>query len=260
MRVLIISDVHANFTALETVLADAESFEFQGELGFEQVWCLGDIVGYGPDPNECVERLRAFGDDHVSVAGNHDWAALGRLPVDDFNPEARWAVQWTREQLRPANRIYLEALPAQPLPFGEYTITHASPRHPVWEYVVSPFTARENFGYFDTPFCLVGHTHVPMIFHCSQDEQHGGHPRFCRALAPIYKQPVALSNGHRLIINPGSVGQPRDNDPRAAYALLNTESNVIRYRRVAYPYELTQARMRAAELPDRLIARLAYGW
>jgi predicted phosphodiesterase len=260
MRVLIISDVHANYAALEAVLADAATFEFQSQSGFDAVWCLGDLVGYGPDPNECLERMRAFGDEHVSVAGNHDWAVLGRLAVDDFNPEARRAVLWTREQLTAANRIYLEGLSAEPLVRGDFTITHASPRHPVWEYVVSPFIAWENFGYFDTKFCLVGHTHVPMVFLCPQGEQQEGSDLFCRALAPSYTQPVLLSNGHRLIINPGSVGQPRDSDPRAAYALLETDSNVIRYRRIAYPFELTQARMRAAKLPDRLIARLAYGW
>jgi predicted phosphodiesterase len=260
MRVLIVSDIHANLSALETVLADAEQLEFLEQRGFEQVWCLGDIVGYGPDPNECVDRLRDFGSDHFAVAGNHDWAALGNLAVDDFNPEARRAVLWTREQLAHKTRTYLEGLPAEPQVQGEFTITHASPRHPVWEYVASPFVARDNFDYFDTQFCLVGHTHEPRIYQWVQEEQGRGRPARCSARAPIFDRPVDLASDERLIINPGSVGQPRDNDPRAAYALLDTEAKRIRFRRVAYPYELTQARMRSANLPGRLIARLSYGW
>jgi predicted phosphodiesterase len=260
MRVLILSDIHANLTALETVLADAEQLDLLGDTGFEQVWCLGDVVGYGPDPNECVERLRAFGDDHLCVAGNHDWAVLGNLPVDDFNAEARRAVLWTQEQLTPESQAYLKGLPAEPLVRGDFTITHASPRHPVWEYMVSPFIARETLAHFDTQSCLVGHTHVPVIFQCHRQQRAGENTEVCRALAPSYRQSVDLTNGHRLIINPGSVGQPRDSNPRAAYALLDTEANILRFRRVAYPYELTQSRMRAAKLPDRLIARLAYGW
>jgi predicted phosphodiesterase len=259
MRILILSDIHANLAALETVLADAEQFEFLGETGFEQVWCLGDVVGYGPDPNECVERLRGFGAETVCVAGNHDWAVLGKLPVDDFNPEARQAVLWTRQQLSPENWGYLEALSGEPLVRGEFTITHASPRHPVWEYLVSPYAARENFGHFDTTYCLIGHTHVPMVFQ-HRAAQVGYRTGVCRALNPTYQQPVRLSDTHRLMINPGSVGQPRDSDPRAAYVLLDTRLQIIRYRRVAYPYEWTQARMRVAKLPDRLIARLSYGW
>lgn len=260
MRVLVLSDIHANLTALETVLANAERTDFLGKTGFEQVWCLGDVVGYGPDPNECVARLRAFGDDLLCVAGNHDWAVLGKLPVDDFNPEARRAVLWTRERLTPASRAFLERLPDEPLVRGDFTITHASPRHPVWEYIIRPFTAQENFAYFDTPFCLIGHTHVPVIFRCRREARGEEDVEVCRALAPVYDKLVGLAGDHRLIINPGSVGQPRDSDPRAAYALLDTEAAIWRYRRVAYPYELTQARMRAANLPHRLIARLAYGW
>ena len=260
MRVLIISDVHANLTALEAVLADASELDFLGAVGFEEVWCLGDLVGYGPDPSECVERLQDFGDRLLCVAGNHDWAVLENLPVDDFNPEARRAVMWTQEHLTAPARAYLAELPAEPLVRGQYTITHASPRHPVWEYVVSPYVARENYDFFDTTFCLVGHTHVPMIFQCAEMERGGGSSGRCRALSPTYAQPVGLANGHRLILNPGSVGQPRDSDPRAAYAMLDTETNIVLYRRAAYSYELTQARMRAAKLPDRLIARLSYGW
>jgi predicted phosphodiesterase len=260
MRVLVLSDIHANLAALESVLADAEQAEFLGETGFDQVWCLGDVVGYGADPNECVARLQAFGEDHLSVAGNHDWAVLGHLSVDDFNAEARQAVLWTRDALTPDSVAYLRALPSEPIVRGDYTITHASPRHPVWEYVLTPYVAAENLPYFDTRFCLLGHTHVPAVFYCKQAGTDGGTPGGCRALSASVHRPLVLADGHRRFVNPGSVGQPRDSDPRAAYALLDTEAQVLRNRRVPYPYELTQARMRAANLPDRLIARLAYGW
>jgi len=260
MRVLVLSDIHANLAALESVLADAEQVEFLGRTGFDEIWCLGDVVGYGADPNECVARLRAYGSDHLCVAGNHDWAALGQLDVDDFNTEARKAVLWTRHELSPESLAYLSALPSEPVVRGDYTITHASPRHPVWEYVITPYIAAENLPYFGTPFCLLGHTHVPMIFRCTEAGSDAGVSESCRTLSPSVHQPVALADGHRRIINPGSVGQPRDSDPRAAYALLDTQGHVLRFQRVVYPYELTQARMRAANLPDRLIARLAYGW
>lgn len=260
MRVLILSDIHANLAALETVLADAEKMELLGGVGFSKVWCLGDVVGYGPDPNECVGELRSFGDDVLCVAGNHDWATLGHLSIEDFNAEARRAVLWTRARLTPESRSFLESLPAEPLVREGYTITHASPRHPVWEYVLTPHTARENLSYFDTRVCLVGHTHVPAIYSCSEEKAPGESAPACRALTPPPDRSVRLSDGLRLIVNPGSVGQPRDSDPRAAYALLDTEAQVVRYGRVAYSYELTQARMREANLPDRLIARLAYGW
>jgi predicted phosphodiesterase len=251
MRVLIISDIHANLPALDAVLSDAE------ELGYDVVWCLGDVVGYGPDPNGCIERLQSLSL-QAALAGNHDWATLGRLDIDDFNWEARRAILWTREALSPAGRTYLEALADTPLIHGEMTLTHASPRHPIWEYILDTATAQANFAHFTTLFCCVGHTHVPVIFQWQAKE--GQSDGVCRALAPVYNQPVALRNDHRLILNPGSVGQPRDSDPRAAYALFDVEALTWHFRRVPYPIEVTQSRMRAAGLPERLIARLSFGW
>ncbi len=248
MRVLVLSDIHANLAALEAVLADAE------EQGYEATWCLGDVVGYGPDPNECIERLRELPGELVCVAGNHDWAALGRLDIEDFNPEARRAVQWTQAELTAGNRAWLESLPDQPVVRGRYTITHGSPRHPIWEYILTPSIARSNFEHFSTPYCLIGHTHVPVIYRLPEEDKR------CEALMPTTEFPIALAGPHRLILNPGSVGQPRDSDPRASYALLDTDRDVWIYRRLAYPVELTQAKMREAGLPERLIARLAYGW
>ncbi len=251
MRVLVLSDIHANLAALEAVLADAQ------ELGYDETWCLGDIVGYGPDPNECIERLGNLPGKLVCVAGNHDWAALERLSVDDFNPEARRAVEWTRAELTARHRVWLEGLPDDPQVLGRYTITHGSPRGPIWEYILTPSIAQSNFAYFSTPYCLVGHTHVPVIYRLAEGEEEG---QRCQALIPAQDQFIRLEGPHRLILNPGSVGQPRDSDPRASYALLDTEDDIWLYRRLPYPIELTQAKMREAGLPERLIARLSYGW
>ncbi len=163
MQVLVISDVHANLAALEAVLEDAAQFEYQA------VWCLGDTVGYGPEPDGCVARIRELG--AVTVVGNHDWAALGRMDVDDFNPEARQAVLWTRGHLSAESLAWLSLLTSEPLVQGEFTLTHGSPRDPVWEYILHPATARANLEYFSTPFCLVGHTHVPALY--LQKEENG---------------------------------------------------------------------------------------
>jgi diadenosine tetraphosphatase ApaH/serine/threonine PP2A family protein phosphatase len=242
MRLLVISDIHANLAAFESVLADAKG-------DWEQIWCLGDLIGYGPDPNECVELLRQY--DHLSLSGNHDWAVLGRLEVESFNKDARTAIIWTRSRLNADNRQYLEALPTlQVMP--TFTLAHASPRHPVWEYIMDPATASANFPHFATPYCLVVHTHSPVIFTEMSDE-------LAVPSLPDYSQPFFLDE-RRLIINPGSVGQPRDSDPRAAYAFLDTELLTWEYRRVEYPVEKTQARMRGFGLPQRLILRLEYGW
>ena len=241
MRYLVISDIHANRTALEAVLTDAPPFDM--------IWCLGDLVGYGPDPNECVERIQDF--EHICLAGNHDWAALGRLSLDNFNVDAKVANTWTREELPPASREYLESLETR-LERGDFTLVHGSPREPVWEYVLDAGMAATNFAYFSTPFCLIGHTHIPIVF--ALDEQHGR----CYPLAPPYPGPIQLGS-HRMFLNPGSVGQPRDGDPRASYALLDTEAGTWELRRVAYPLEITQERMRARNLPRRLIKRLEVG-
>ncbi len=241
VRCLVISDIHANRPALEAVLKDAGSFDI--------IWCLGDLVGYGPDPNECIERIQDF--DHISLAGNHDWAAIGRLNLDQFNMDARTTSAWTRQELCPAGREYLEALPTHMVQ-GDFTLAHGSPREPVWEYLLDAGIALLSFSYFTTPICLVGHTHIPVIF--GLDEEHDR----CYPLVPPYSQPIQLSV-YRMILNPGSVGQPRDGDPRASYAILDTEAMTWEHRRVSYPIEITQERMRARNLPRRLIERIATG-
>jgi len=244
MCLLVISDIHSNLEAFRAVLEDAGPVD--------EVWCLGDVVGYGPDPNACVELLRSL--PHRCIAGNHDWATLGRLDLGDFNQDARAANLWNRSQLTPDNLGYLEALPEK-LVEGEFTLVHGSPRRSVWEYILYCSTAQSNAGYFDTPYCFVGHTHTPVIFRLDTE----GNGDACEPLAPRYDELLHLGS-ERLIINPGSVGQPRDGDPRAGYALLDLEEHTVQHRRVAYPVAQTQAKMIESDLPMRLVLRLSYGW
>lgn len=242
MRLLIISDIHANLAAFETVLRHA-----QGE--WDKIWFLGDLVGYGPDPNECVALLREH--DHIALSGNHDWAILGKLDIDNFNEDARNAVLWARGVISEEASAYLDALPAR-IDMEEFTLAHASPRHPVWEYILDRGTAAVNFEHFTTPFCMVGHTHVPVWYIQTQQNQ-------IERYDPSYGEPIDL-NGFRCIVNPGSVGQPRDSDPRAAYALLDLEQMTWEHRRVDYPISETQMRMRRHGLSERLVMRLQFGW
>lgn len=246
MRILVLSDIHANLAALEAALADARSFDY------EAVWCLGDIVGYGPEPDECIARIRQL--KPRAVIGNHDWAVIGGMDAEDFNHEARWGVLWTREKLNAESLAWLRDLSKEPLVVEDFTLTHGSPRDPVWEYILYPSVAYANLEHFTTPFCLVGHTHVPAVFMAGRDD------RGVSVVRPQAGQALPLAGGQRAILNPGSVGQPRDSDPRAAYAILDTERAVWLPRRVSYPIEVTQAHMRAAGLPERLITRLAFGW
>jgi len=269
MRVLIVSDIHANLVALETVLTAVKG-------QYDVLWCLGDIIGYGPRPNQCIELMQ--NEARICVMGNHDWATLD-LPginVDDFNPQARSAVIWTREQLSEPCRKYLSALPYTPVrppQLDNFLITHASPREPVWEYVLTPSIAMENFSVFLEQICLVGHTHKPAIYRWQLNKpdlatEANGPKKSEHPIAtvdqilpePGVKIMLTPTETERLIINPGSVGQPRDNDPRAAYAILDLEEMSWQYERIPYPIELTQAQMKEANLPKRLIDRLSFGW
>jgi predicted phosphodiesterase len=243
MRVLVISDIHANLVALDTVLADAGPVD--------AVWCLGDLVGYGPQPNECIERVRAL-PGLTCLVGNHDKAALGEIDLSVFNGDARQAIQWTRDTMEPEALAYLQQLPAQAR-HGDYSLVHGSPRQPVWEYILDRFIAQDNFIVLATPYCLVGHTHLPVIY---REISSFGE---CVEDSPDYTQPRRLGS-ERLIINPGSVGQPRDSNPEASYALLSLDEGIWEYRRVAYDVAETQEQMLSAGLPERLARRLSYGW
>jgi predicted phosphodiesterase len=244
MRLLIISDIHANLVALETVLAHAAG-------QYEAVWCLGDLVGYGPNPNECVERVRAL-PRLTCLVGNHDKAVLGEIDLNIFNIDARLAITWTQRTITAEVRAYLKSLPPL-VRSGDYTLVHGSPRQPVWEYILDRFIAKENFPLIATRWCICGHTHTPVIY------KQVGPDGTCDEEPPDYRHPRYL-NGDRLILNPGSVGQPRDNNPQAAYAILDTDAGIWEYRRVLYNVAETQNRMRQAKLPERLASRLAYGW
>lgn len=242
MKVLILSDIHANRTALEAVLADAQDYD--------AVWCLGDLVGYGPDPNECIDRIRSL-PNLVCLMGNHDAAVLDIIDANAFNPEARASVQWTKQTLTEGNLLELGKKTAR-MVVENTTLAHASPRYPIWEYLLDVYTAKINFDYFTTALCLVGHTHVPVIYTLEEGASQA------KLIVPEVNTVVELPL--RSIVNPGSVGQPRDRDPRAAYALFEPETRLWEYRRVSYDVEPVQARMRSAGLPERHIKRLAAGW
>ncbi len=242
MRVLVISDIHANLSALETVIMDA------GEV--EAVWCLGDLVGYGPDPNGCVERIRAL-PNLTCIKGNHDAAVLKAIDTGTFNPEAHAALVWTRNTLSPMNKVFLGSL-QEKIVWQDVTLTHGSPRQPIWEYITDGYTAAQNFDYFDTRLCLVGHTHLPGIF--TFTTTNGS----TYLSIPEPNQTIILDD--KAIVNPGSVGQPRDRDPRAAYAIFDTEKNLWDFRRIGYNIQEVQERMQQAGLPKRHIQRLKVGW
>jgi predicted phosphodiesterase len=243
VRIVVISDIHSNLVAFEAVLQEV------GEV--DQLWCLGDIVGYGPRPNECVALLSES--KHLAVAGNHDCAVVGRISLDEFNPFAALAAQWTTNQLSDAARSYLTALPTMQTA-GEFTLAHGSPREPVWEYVLKTSVAGKSFDHFEGPFSLVGHTHVPSNFARAPDGE-------VHSYQVDGDRDVSLARpGWRFILNPGSVGQPRDDDPRASYLTIDTDSGTAAWHRVAYDIAATQQQMRSAKLPARLVERLAHGW
>ena len=243
MRYAIIADIHANLAAFTAVLED---IEHRG--GVEEVWCLGDVVGYGPDPHQCLELLRKY--NHVCVAGNHDWAAIGKVDTSDFNPDAAAACHWTAQQLSPDDIQYLESLPLV-IEKDDFTLVHGSPRDPIWEYVLSTSIALENFTFFQSKYCLVSHSHVPLVF---KDDEAGS----CsfNQLSPNIRLALGKS---RLIINPGGVGQPRDGDPRASYAIYDSETRLIRLYRIPYDIDATQDKMMQNGLPVRLVVRLSHG-
>ncbi len=239
MRVAVLSDIHGNLPALDAVL-DALA-------PFDEVWVLGDIVGYGPQPNEVVARLRQL--PTTGVRGNHDAAAIGALSTEAFNDDARTAVEWAASVLTPEVMRWLTDLPERAT-VGDFTLVHGSPRDPTWEYLFSAALARANLPAFTTPHCLVGHTHVPLVF---RNDAAG-----MQLLVPDPGIPLETDE-RRLILNPGSVGQPRDGDPRACGMLLDTTQGTATWQRVPYPIAEVQARMRSVALPTRLVERLAHG-
>lgn len=242
MRTLVVSDIHSNIEALESVLRHAER-----NGGFDRIWCLGDIVGYGPDPSACLRRLHEF--ELVAVAGNHDFAAAGVTDAADFNGAAFTAIRWTANQIDHKDSSYLAALPqvsVQP----PFTLVHGSLRAPIVEYLTHPSQAVVTLNLLTTDYCLVGHSHYPFI--CREN---GGMPLFL----PLPESQAVPLHGERCIINPGSVGQPRDRDVRASYAVVDDGALTVEHHRVEYDRAATQAKMREAGLPQYLIDRLDHG-
>ena len=242
MQVAVLSDIHANRHALEAVLDDVR------RTGAREVWCLGDIVGYGADPNDCAGLIRQ----HVSlcIAGNHDLAVTGELALDDFSAGAALAAGWTQEVISPDHLDYLASLRPS-LTEDDVGLYHGSPRDPVWEYVVGVLMAELCLDRLPGRLGLIGHSHVALSFGRPEGEPASGSAR-------RDGDTVDISEGSWLL-NPGSVGQPRDGDPRAAWLLLDLTLGTASWRRTSYDVAGAAAAIRAARLPDSLADRLQYG-
>jgi predicted phosphodiesterase len=242
VRAAVISDIHGNLYALEAVLAS-----LAGDSP-DVVWCLGDLVGYGPRPNECCALVAERAD--LSLIGNHDLGVLGRLDLEDFSLDAAASARWTDSVLEDEHRAYLESLEPQSSQ-GDVDLYHASARDPVWEYVLTPLSALASFAVSEARILLVGHSHVALAFGLAEN-------RLETRIAPGGTE-LDLSGDERWILNPGSVGQPRDGDPRAAYFVLDLDAGRADYRRVEYPVQRTQEEIRERGLPEALAERLAHG-
>ncbi len=245
MRVAVLSDIHSNRQAFAAVLAAVE------EAGVEEVWCLGDLVGYGADPDACAALARERCD--LCLVGNHDLAVLGALDISTFSEGAAAAVAWTRENVGEETREFLASLD----PAGSREgvgLFHASPRDPVWEYVLGADQAEASFEAMAERVGLIGHSHVALFFVRTQ----GGRPGYAQGAQAADGAEIELAEGAWLL-NPGSVGQPRDGDPRAAWLELDTEAWVARWRRVDYDVQEAAAAIRAASLPPALADRLEVG-
>lgn len=243
MRVLVLSDIHANLPALQAVLADA------GKI--DAAWCLGDLVGYGPDPNECVELIAGL-PNLTCLLGNHDAAVLGEIDLETFNRDARLSIEWTQKVLTPSTQQFLQSLPDHVVMDGSATLAHGSPRSPVWEYLLDTYNAYENFAYFETPYCFVGHTHIPVVYYWTGQASYVEWQLLHNQDGPTQPGPM--------IVNPGSTGQPRDHDSRAAYLIFNPDTFSWKSFRVDYDLSLVQQRILKAGLPHRHATRLASGW
>jgi predicted phosphodiesterase len=251
----IVSDIHANLPALEAVLADAQ------RVGVDQLWCLGDVVGYGAHPDECTSLIAERC--ALCLVGNHDLAVLGELDDSAFSPAAAAAVRWTRETARPETIEFLRGL--EPADVSrEVALYHASPRDPIWEYVLWPDQAAECIAAQAARVSLVGHSHVALFFVIAEDGDRG-HPGQTIELEDVAKGAQAMAGTRldvsegRWLINPGSVGQPRDGDPRAAWLELDTDAWEATYHRVEYEIDRAADAIAANELPEHLAKRLYVG-
>jgi len=242
MKYAVISDIHGNTEALEAVLADIE-----GNGGVDGVWCLGDVTGYGPEPGACIDRVKGL----VTwcVAGNHDRGSINKIDLSVFNEHGQAALRWIQTQLDPGQQAWLGTLPLTAAD-GGFMLVHASPTDPLLEYVLSIGIAERNFPFFKTKYCFFGHTHLPMVY-----KNEGG----IVTATPLTPGVGLVLGETKMMINPGSVGQPRDGDARASYGILDTDGRIFRIHRVAYDIEATQAKIMKAGLPVHLATRLEQG-
>jgi predicted phosphodiesterase len=241
-RILVLSDIHGNLPALQSVLQDA------GEV--DAVWCLGDLVGYGPYPNECIELVREQ-KELLCVMGNHDAGMLGRISLGMFNHDAQVSLKWVKTVISEACWEFLRGLPDQEKA-EKTTLVHGSPRNAIWEYVLDPEIALDNFNSFDTQLAMVGHTHLPIAYNYFEELE--------EVEWTLGKKDKPIKLEHRAILNPGSVGQPRDHDPRAAYAIFYPRRMTWEFHRVVYDVEMVQKAIINAGLPAKHASRLTEGW
>ncbi|MBE0448057.1 MAG: metallophosphoesterase family protein [Actinobacteria bacterium] len=242
MRVGIVADIHSNAEALKSVL--------ERLVDTDEIWCLGDIVGYGPDPAECIDLIRLRS--HRCIAGNHDLCVLQEIDASDFNPDALEACLWNKGHLSTEYLNYLRDLQLTIQPIPEVILAHGSPRNDIWEYILSSWQADRILSESKPSIVFVGHSHIPLMFKKA-------------ARAPIETIPLiegealSLDKEVKYLVNPGSIGQPRDGDPRASFMIFNTDDYLLKYQRVEYPIEVTRKKMRHAGLPISLADRLIYG-
>ena len=243
MRTAIISDIHGNLEALSAVLYDIES------LNIDEIVCLGDVIGYGPNPNECISLVSKKCP--ITLLGNHDAAVLDPLSTQNFNINAKIAIEWTDKQLTQESREFIKNLPMTKMDENQ-TYVHATPYEPkMWYYISSVEEALFNFQFFDTTFCFVGHTHIPVTISLDKNGKinvsQDGLLDFNKNMEAHY------------LINIGSVGQPRDRNPRASYGIVDTDASIFTLRRVEYDIEKCQAKMKKHKLPEFLVTRLSEG-
>ena len=242
-KVAFISDIHSNLVALNAVLDDLKQFEIM------EIWNLGDTIGYGPEPNGVIQKLREI--DATCILGNHDAAAVGIIDTENFNPAAKLAINWTATQINNSHSEWLKKLPQIHEQHG-WIITHGSLRAPLWEYLIEKNTILDHFSIQKNRFSAVGHTHLPTITNLDE------YGRISND-RPLGNNIILKPKGLKVCLNPGSVGQPRDGDPRASYALADLVTGEVEFRRVVYDLEKTQQHIRQNQLPEWLALRLESG-
>ncbi|MBN1898708.1 MAG: metallophosphoesterase family protein [Spirochaetes bacterium] len=250
MKILIIADIHSNLEALKETFLYIKKIK----MNISRTFVLGDIIGYGPFPNECIDFVKNLSN-CTCTPGNHEWALLGKMPISYFNENAKQAILWTKKVLTKNNRDYiLYNLPmTEKLEYDdmEYLFLHGSPTNKIEEYIVNPYIAKKNFKEFDENVCFFAHTHVPMMYMSDKNE-----------VTSLYLEDgiiFKLDHDIKYLINIGSIGQPRDGDPRASFGILDTSTKKLTIKRIDYDYAKTQKYIMKAGLPEILASRLAWG-